>query len=177
MSNAKSKCEKELRKIDPTDKIIRFGKGVVNRGKDVERKGRDFGKKIGRGLRRVFGGKKRRKRAMTEEERNAIVLARQLMGTDTLLKKHGINLRSRNAGKIMHMEEQDNQTAHIEEQDKHGALERYTFFCLIINSHSEVYYIQHNLGYIFSINNFQDVSRFHNLIKIRCLLISFIIFF
>ena len=161
MSNAKSKCEKELRKKDPTDKIIRTGKDVVRKGKDV-----------GRRFRRFFGKKRRRKRAMTEEEKNAIVLARQLMGTDTLLKKHGINLRSRNARKIMHMEKQDNQTAHIEEQDKHRALERYTFFCLIINSHSEVYYIQHNLGCIFSIYNFQDVSRCHNLIKIRYLLIS-----
>jgi hypothetical protein len=138
MSNAKSKCEKELRKKDPTDKIIRTGKDVVRKGQDTFRD-------IRRRFRRFFGKKRRRKRAMTKQEKNAIVLARQLMGTDTLLKKHGINLRSRNARKIMHMEEQDNQTAHIEEQDKHRVLERYTFFCLIINSHSEVYSIQHNL--------------------------------
>jgi hypothetical protein len=138
MSNAKSKCEKELRKKDPTDKIIRTGKDVVRKGQDTFRD-------IGRRFRKFFGKKRRRKRAMTKQEKNAIVLARQLMGTDTLLKKHGINLRSRNARKIMHMEEQDNQTAHIEEQDKHRVLERYTFFCLIINSHSEVYSIQHNL--------------------------------
>lgn len=126
MSNAKSKCEKELRKIDPTDKITRFGK-------DVGRTATDIGRNIGRGFRRVFGKKRRRKRAMTEEERNAIILARQLMGTDTLLKKHG------NAGKIINMEEQDNQTPHMEEQDKRHALERYKVFCLINNSHSEVY--------------------------------------
>ena len=55
---------------------------------------------------------------MTEEEKNAILLARQLMGTKTLLTKHGINLRPQNAEKIL------NQTGLIARHHKTHALKR-----------------------------------------------------
>lgn len=64
INGAKSSCERELRKIDPTDDIINFGKDAV--------------RTIGDGFRRVFG-KKRKRRAMTDQEKEAIELAKQLV--------------------------------------------------------------------------------------------------
>ncbi|XP_052064078.1 uncharacterized protein LOC127704184 [Mytilus californianus] len=93
INNAKYECEKALRNVDPTDKVINFGKDVVKTGDSVVRK-------IDNTFRSFFGKKRKRRRAMTEKEKNAIKLAKQLMEQDTPLQRYGIYLNSKNDDSI-----------------------------------------------------------------------------
>ncbi|XP_052065077.1 DC-STAMP domain-containing protein 2-like isoform X1 [Mytilus californianus] len=121
INSAKSECEKALNSVDPTDDIINFGKDVANTGDSVVRS-------IGNGFRRVFGKKRKRRRAMTEEEKNAIELAKQLIGQDTPLQRYGIYLKSRNAEKITNDTRLHKQ--HSLKRSKRGVLDK---ICVVLD--------------------------------------------
>ncbi|VDI51072.1 Hypothetical predicted protein [Mytilus galloprovincialis] len=95
---AKNKCEEELKRVDPSNKVIKFGNDVARTGENVVRKIERTGDSVVRTLGGIFrfGKKRKRRRAMTEEEKNAIELAKQLMEQETPLQRYGDYLNSHN---------------------------------------------------------------------------------
>lgn len=100
INGAKSACERELRKIDPTNKIINFSKDTSNKvvgfGKDAKGKIVDFGKSIGDGIKGFFGKKRKKRGAMIEQEKAAIASAKQLIGRVESRKQQKIRMNPSN---------------------------------------------------------------------------------
>ncbi|VDI57840.1 Hypothetical predicted protein [Mytilus galloprovincialis] len=117
INNAKSECEKALKSVDPTRDIINFGKDVANTGES-----------IGNSLGRLFGKKRKRRRAITEQEKNAIELAKQLMGQESPLQRYGIYLKSKNAETITNKTRLHKK--HLLKRSKRGVLHK---ICVVLD--------------------------------------------
>ncbi|XP_076114020.1 DC-STAMP domain-containing protein 2-like [Mytilus galloprovincialis] len=127
---AKNKCEEELKRVDPSNKVIKFGNDVARTGENVVRKIERTGDSVVRTLGGIFrfGKKRKRRRAMTEEEKNAIELAKQLMEQETPLQRYGDYLNSHNDETITNNTRLHNQ--HALKRSKRGFLHE---LCIVLN--------------------------------------------